>query len=77
MTTDAQSQEALESMSREIGAGTREIHVDVKAMCATYAKIKPKLLIALPWIEKLPSGALIATGIRFLMGIADLVCPVK
>ncbi|HEX2616450.1 MAG TPA: hypothetical protein VHL57_02855, partial [Flavobacteriales bacterium] len=46
-------------------------------LCKTYREtIRPKLEFLLPIIELIPVwGKQIAKGIRFLMGLADQVCP--
>jgi len=45
-------------------------------LCKQYKTIRPLLLVLLPWIAQIPVyGEKIAAVIKFLMGIADGLCP--
>lgn len=59
-----------------VGAGGKDAKLDVGELCKQYKKVRGVLLIALPFIKKIPKfGATIATAIELLMGIADMACP--
>lgn len=70
---------ALEAIEHEIGATVRgQESIDLGKMCQKYQTIKPMLLIALNLVDNIPAyGLKIASGIRFLMGMADMACPTK
>jgi len=45
-------------------------------LCKQYKKVRGILLIALPFIKKIPTvGKTVGTAIELLMGIADTACP--
>jgi hypothetical protein len=78
---DEEALRALDQIEEEIGPErmergvARELNLD--ELCEKYQKIKPWLSRALGLIEKIPVyGSKIALAIRFLMGIADVACPV-
>ncbi len=72
--------EALGALSRihdrigEPQAGAEAL--DTAQLCKTYHDVKPLLLAVLPWLERLGDwGRQLAAAIRFLMSIADRLCP--
>ncbi|HEX8694687.1 MAG TPA: hypothetical protein VF746_19840 [Longimicrobium sp.] len=71
---DREAREALAEIEKELGGATvaREM-VDPQQACATYRRIRPWLERALPWIERVSRQ--LAEAVRFLMGIADTLCP--
>ena len=45
-------------------------------LCKQYKALRPLLLVLLPWIGQIPVyGEKIVSVIKFLMGIADSLCP--
>ena len=53
-----------------------EAAVDIGELCKKYHEIKGTIELALKGIEKIPViGKKIAKAVRFLMNVADLVCP--
>lgn len=71
--------EKLENELNEAGVKTGKAaaaKLDVGELCKQYQKVRGTLLIALPFIKKIPKfGAPVATAIELLMGIADMACP--
>ncbi|HST59997.1 MAG TPA: hypothetical protein VLK84_14930 [Longimicrobium sp.] len=69
--------EALNQIQEQLrGRGTDLERFDADDACATYRRIKPFLERVLPWIERLPRfGRQLAEAIRFLMSVADRLCP--
>ena len=68
----------LESELKEagVGAGGADAKLSVGELCKQYKKVRGVLVIALPFIKKIPKfGAPVATAIELLMGIADMACP--
>ena len=60
------SEKAIEARSKK----------DATDLCEYYKAVRPLIVIVLPLIEKIPVyGKKIADVIRFLMTIADKVCP--
>lgn len=79
MATEKEMQAALDQIEGIVAASSAEAFAmpTAQSLCAQYEKIKKHLEIALPLIEKfIPIyGSKIAGAIRFLMTIADTVCP--
>lgn len=58
------------------GQGPKPQVASSASLCKKYAEIRRWLLIAIPFIEKIPLyGKKISGILVFLMGIADSVCP--
>jgi hypothetical protein len=69
--------EALGHIEGELrGGGAALERVDAADLCATYQRIKPFLERVLPWLERIPRyGRQLAAAVRFLMSVADRLCP--
>lgn len=65
---------ALDSIDKEVaGVGPQSLGGD---LCATYKRIRKFLEDILPLIKLIPVwGDKLATAIKFLMSLADTVCP--
>ena len=75
MSTEKAALDALTEIEKEV-SGTEGRTRGAEDLCAQYKKIKKYLNIALPFIEKIPTyGNKVAVAIRFLMTLADKVCP--
>lgn len=70
---DREAREALAEIEKALGGATAREMVDPKQACDTYRRIRPWLERALPWIERVSRQ--LAEAVRFLMGIADTLCP--
>lgn len=70
---------ALEQIDSEIGGmggGAAADALDRNQLCEQYRRIKPLLETAIRLVQAIPVyGPRIAAAIRFLMTIADQVCP--
>lgn len=67
---------ALEQISQAISGGAASTMRDSGQLCETYQRIRPWLERVLPWIQLLPRlGKQLAEAIRFLMSVADTLCP--
>lgn len=67
---------ALEQLDSHIGGASAADALDRNQMCEQYRRIKPLLNTAITLVQAIPVyGPRIAAAIRFLMGIADTVCP--
>lgn len=67
---------ASEMKKAGVGTGGAAAKLDVGELCKQYHKVRGVLLIALPFIKKIPGvGAAVGTAIELLMGIADMACP--
>lgn len=79
LTADEMKQfDKLESELKKagVGAGGANAKLNVGELCEQYKKVRGVLMIALPFIKKIPKfGAPVATAIELLMGIADMACP--
>lgn len=80
MTDEANALKALTAIDKKLAVVPKKRttkDIDLGAICKQYKAIKPLLQTALPLVEKIPVyGPKIAIAIRFLMGIADVACPV-
>lgn len=77
VTSDADSLKALTAIERGLTAKTSKEPVDVDGLCKKYRAIKPLLETALPLVERIPVyGPKIALALRFMMRLADVVCPI-
>jgi hypothetical protein len=62
--------------------GAREADLDLPSvdpakLCQEYTRLKPSIEFVLAFVARIPIyGSKIVAVIRFLMGIADTVCPV-
>jgi len=74
MISDQQAAEILGQIEEQT-KGLSEGTPSKDELCKKYKLTKPLIEAILPWIEKLPNGKKIADVIRFLMRIADLLCP--
>jgi hypothetical protein len=71
-------QEGLEALDQVASAATGVSAEDIGSICQQYQDLKPKIETALSFVERIPVyGSKIASVIRFLMGIADIACPVN
>lgn len=76
-TSDADALKALTAIEKKLTTQFFDKSVDVDGLCKGYKAIKPLLSTALPLIERIPVyGPKIALAVRFLMRLADVVCPV-
>lgn len=67
---------ALERLDAEIGAAGTAATLDRADLCAQYHRLKPLLATAIKLVQAIPIyGPRIANAIRFLMTLADQVCP--
>ena len=70
---------ALEQIHSEVGGtagGATADALDRNQLCEQYRRIKPLLETAIRLVQAIPVyGPRIAAAIRFLMTIADQVCP--
>lgn len=52
--------------------------VNIGDLCKQYHKIQPTLKLLLPFVKLIPKvGKTAAQAIEFLMGIADMSCPIE
>lgn len=78
MTTDVEALEALDKIEEIVKADeSAEGLESLDSICQKYNSIKPYLNTILPWLERFPITAKVATAIRFLIVLADQVCPAK
>jgi len=77
MIPDKKMLDALDKIEKTIGPPEKAMPIpSLPEVCEKYHLIRPWILILLPFIEQIPVyGKRIAAVIRFLMGIADTVCP--
>ena len=79
--SEAKALKALDRASavinRRTAKGQRSLKGERGDLCSKYRSIKPLLNMALPLVERVPLlGKKLADAVRFLMGIADMACPV-
>lgn len=74
MATEERMFTTLKTLSKKsVAAGTKKGADD---LCKQYMTLRPLIVAVLPFIEKIPLyGKKIADVIRFLMSIADKICP--
>jgi hypothetical protein len=75
-----EEREALDLIDSELrGRPAKGVGLaDIGDLCQQYQKLRPTLAILIQIVKKIPGiGARIATVLEFLMGIADLACPVQ
>jgi hypothetical protein len=69
---------ASDIVSRPGAKGRRAGKADLGDLCKKYQSARPMLQLALPLIERIPVfGKKVSDAVRFLMGIADVACPVS
>ena len=80
---DTNALRALDAIATRVGSGGGRGGARARSrrnapnICKEYEKIKPLLKTALALIERIPVyGKKIGAAIRFLMQVADTVCPV-
>lgn len=75
MNLSDEEQRALDQLD-QLGA-TRGLP-DLGELCSRYRALRPSLEILLRLLRRLPGvGSRAAAALEFLMGIADVACPVK
>lgn len=74
MGEDEQLLQALDAIESELGGPAKLAALSGPDLCATYRKLKPRIEAALKVLDILAPR--IATLVRFLMTLADKVCPV-
>lgn len=68
----------LASQLSKARAGGETAKVGIGDLCKQYHKIQPTLKKVLPFIKLIPKiGKTAAEAIEFLMGIADMACPIE
>ncbi|HVF51682.1 MAG TPA: hypothetical protein VNA19_16475 [Pyrinomonadaceae bacterium] len=74
-----EEQNALDQLSRELQGTDRTRGVpDIGQLCEQYNRLKPTLEIVVRIVERIPVyGSKAAQAIRFLMGLADMACPIQ
>ena len=81
LNLNQEEKEALDSIESELGARRTRLpgRTDaIEDLCGTYRTLRPTLEILLKIVRKIPGiGGKIAKVIEFLMGIADIACPVQ
>ncbi len=77
LTADEMKQfDKLEDELKKAGVGAGGVGLAPGDLCKQYKKVRGILLIALPFIKKIPTvGKTVGTAIELLMGIADTACP--
>jgi hypothetical protein len=77
VTSDADALKALTAIETKLTAKGGGKAVELDGLCKQYMSLKPLLETALPLIERIPVyGQKIGSALRFLMRLADVVCPV-
>jgi hypothetical protein len=79
-TVSATDMKHFEQLAHELSAAKASsavAKVGIGDLCKQYHKIEPILKKVLPFIRLIPKiGKTAADAIEFLMGIADIACPV-
>jgi hypothetical protein len=76
--TDQAFTQALDEIDRHLSRSAPQglDALDGSQLCQTYRQVRGFLETILPFIEKIPVyGKKVAGAIRFLMSLADTVCP--
>ncbi len=77
-TTEGTDQEGLEALEQFASAAAEAAPQDLGSICQKYRELKPTIERILRFVERIPVyGKRIADVIRFLMGVADIACPVS
>ncbi len=76
MTNDKEFLAALDTLDSQIGETAKLAAFESVDLCAQYQKLKPTIETVLKVVDLIPVyGKRIADLVRFLMRIADTLCP--